>query len=211
MRTHSAGAALLVAVVALATIAPVVARTGPHRDHDQGHRRHAGEPHVESRRHGLLRQHDEGDDLSRRAGRRAGRAVDSRLGHRSDSRARRARRRQGQHAVGLPERHRGPGRSARAGQTALRSFDLKTGAAKGTYPFPANSGVCNDIAVSADGSAYASESFRGRVHRLKPGATALEVWVTDPAAERHRRSRLPRRRVAVRERVHVAASCFAFR
>jgi len=65
------------------------------------------------------------------------------------------------------------------GQTALRSFDLKTGTAKGTYPFPANSGVCNDIAVAADGAAYVSESFGGRVHRLKPGATTLEVWASD--------------------------------
>jgi sugar lactone lactonase YvrE len=65
------------------------------------------------------------------------------------------------------------------GQTALRSFDLKTGAAKGTYPFPANSGVCNDIAVASDGGVYVSESFRGRVHRLKPGAAALEVWASD--------------------------------
>ena len=70
------------------------------------------------------------------------------------------------------------GRSV-AGQTALRSFDLKNGAAKGTYPLPPNSGVCNDIALSADGAAYVSESFRGRVHRLKPGASALEVWLSD--------------------------------
>ena len=67
-----------------------------------------------------------------------------------------------------------------AGQTALRSFDLKSGAAKGTHPFPPNSGICNDIALSADGAAYVSESFRGRVHRLKPGAAALEVWASDP-------------------------------
>ncbi|HEU4996951.1 MAG TPA: DUF4440 domain-containing protein [Gemmatimonadaceae bacterium] len=66
-----------------------------------------------------------------------------------------------------------------AGQTALRSFDLKSGAAKGTYPLPPNGGVCNDIAVSADGGVYVSESFRGRVHRLKPGASALEVWMSD--------------------------------
>jgi streptogramin lyase len=66
-----------------------------------------------------------------------------------------------------------------AGQTALRSFDLTSGAAKGTYPLPPNSGVCNDIAVSAGGTVYASESFRGRVHRLKPGAAALEVWTSD--------------------------------
>ena len=65
------------------------------------------------------------------------------------------------------------------GQTALRSFDLKSGVAKGTYPFPPNSRICNDIAVSADGTAYASESYGGRVHRLKPGATALEVWASD--------------------------------
>ena len=67
------------------------------------------------------------------------------------------------------------------GQTALRSFDLRTGAPKGTYPFPANAGFCNDIAVAADGAVYASESYRGRVHRLRPGAAALEVWASDTA------------------------------
>src|SRR5256714_7032816 len=66
-----------------------------------------------------------------------------------------------------------------AGQTALRSFDLRRGTAKGMYPLPPDPGICNDIAVSADGAAYVSESFRGRIHRLRPGATALEVWVTD--------------------------------
>jgi len=68
-----------------------------------------------------------------------------------------------------------------AGQTALRSFDLKSGNARATYPFPPNAGICNDIAVGADGTAYVTESFRGRVHRLRPGAAALEVWVTDSA------------------------------
>lgn len=65
-----------------------------------------------------------------------------------------------------------------AGQTALRTFDLKSGAAKGTYPFPPHSGICNDIALSADGGAYVSESFGGRIHRLKPGAKALDVWAS---------------------------------
>jgi sugar lactone lactonase YvrE len=73
----------------------------------------------------------------------------------------------------------GRGGAPVVGQTALRSFDLKSGAAKGTYPFAPNAGICNDIAVSANGTAYASESFRGRIHRLRPGATELEVWVTD--------------------------------
>jgi sugar lactone lactonase YvrE len=61
----------------------------------------------------------------------------------------------------------------------LRSFDLKSGAAKGTYPFPSNGGVCNDMAIAPDGTVYATESFANRVHRLKPGATALDLWVTD--------------------------------
>jgi sugar lactone lactonase YvrE len=73
----------------------------------------------------------------------------------------------------------GRGGAPVVGQTALRSFDLKSGAAKGTYPFPINAGICNDIAVSADGTAYVSESYRGRIHRLRPGAAELDVWVTD--------------------------------
>jgi streptogramin lyase len=74
----------------------------------------------------------------------------------------------------------GRGGAPTAGQTALRSFDLKTGAAKGTYPFPTNGGVCNDMAISANGTVYATESFGNRIHRLRPGATALDLWVTDP-------------------------------
>ena len=73
----------------------------------------------------------------------------------------------------------GRGGAPTVGQTALRSFDLKTGASKGTYPFPSNGGVCNDMAIAADGTVYATESFANRIHRLRPGATALDMWVTD--------------------------------
>jgi glucose/arabinose dehydrogenase len=71
----------------------------------------------------------------------------------------------------------GRGGAPIVGQTALRSFDLKTGAAKGTYPFPTNGGVCNEMAVSANGTVYATESFANRIHRLRPGAKELDVWV----------------------------------
>lgn len=74
----------------------------------------------------------------------------------------------------------GRGGTPVTGQTALRSFDLTTGAAKGTYNFPSNGGVCNDIAVAPNGTVYATESFANRVHRLRPGAAALDVWATDP-------------------------------
>ncbi len=68
------------------------------------------------------------------------------------------------------------------GEPALEAFDLNTGAAKGTYRFP-NGGLCNDIAVAADGTAYASDTFGGRVLRLTRGATALDVWAADPQLE----------------------------
>lgn len=71
----------------------------------------------------------------------------------------------------------GRGGAPVAGQTALRSFDLATGAPTGTWDFPSNGGVCNDIAVAEDGTVYATESFANRIHRLRPGAAELEVWV----------------------------------
>jgi sugar lactone lactonase YvrE len=74
----------------------------------------------------------------------------------------------------------GRGGAPVVGQTALRSFDLKTGAARATYPFPTNGGVCNDMAVAPDGTVYVTESFANRIHRLRPGAAAVDEWVTDP-------------------------------
>jgi sugar lactone lactonase YvrE len=65
------------------------------------------------------------------------------------------------------------------GQTGLRSFDLKSGAPKGNFPFPTNGGTCNDIAVSSNGTVYATETFANRIHRLRPGAAALDVWIED--------------------------------
>jgi streptogramin lyase len=73
----------------------------------------------------------------------------------------------------------GRGGAPAVGQPALRSFDLKSGAAKATYPFPTNGGVCNDMAIASDGTIYVTESFANRVHRLRPGAAALDLWITD--------------------------------
>ena len=66
------------------------------------------------------------------------------------------------------------------GLSALRTFNLATGAAKASYPMPDGAkSLCNDIAVGRDGTAYVSETRGGRVLRLKPGAKALEVWIKD--------------------------------
>jgi len=65
------------------------------------------------------------------------------------------------------------------GTSALAAFDLRTGAAKGLYPFPAPASVCNDISISKDGTAYVSDTPNGRILKLSPGARALELFAQD--------------------------------
>lgn len=65
-------------------------------------------------------------------------------------------------------------------QVALKSFDLKTGAAKSSYPLPGGKALCNDMVVAADGTLYVTDSLNPHILRLKPGASALEVWAENP-------------------------------
>jgi len=67
---------------------------------------------------------------------------------------------------------------------ALKTFDLKTGAAKASIPLPdphllGQTSLCNDIAIGKDSAAYVSDTFNAQILRLKPGASAFEVWATD--------------------------------
>lgn len=64
--------------------------------------------------------------------------------------------------------------------TAVKTFDLKAGAPKGSYPLPGDRTLCNDIAVAPDGTAYITDTLGGAVDMLKPGANALEVAAKDP-------------------------------
>ena len=59
---------------------------------------------------------------------------------------------------------------------------LKSGAAKGTYQLPDATAACATTWPSpSDGTVYATESFANRIHRLKPGAKELDLWVpADP-------------------------------
>ncbi len=63
--------------------------------------------------------------------------------------------------------------------TALKAFDLKTGSAKGSYDFPGDNTLCNDIAIGPDGTAYATDTIIGSINRLKKGASAFDVWIKD--------------------------------
>ena len=64
--------------------------------------------------------------------------------------------------------------------TALKTFDLESGAPKASYDFPGGTGLCNDIALASDGTVYATDTSGNRVVRLKKGGTTLEVWAADP-------------------------------
>jgi sugar lactone lactonase YvrE len=64
--------------------------------------------------------------------------------------------------------------------SALKGFDLKTGAGKVSAPFPGNHPLCNDIAVARDGRVYVSDEYSARVLRLGTDSHTLEVFVTDP-------------------------------
>ena len=64
-------------------------------------------------------------------------------------------------------------------EATLKAFDLTSAALKSSYPFP-NGGLCNDIEVARDGTAFATDTRGGRILALKPGASALAVWGEDP-------------------------------
>jgi sugar lactone lactonase YvrE len=63
----------------------------------------------------------------------------------------------------------------------LKTFDLKSGAPKGSFALADPKSLCNDIVVGADGTAYVTDSFTPNVYGLKLGGTALDIWASDPA------------------------------
>ena len=67
------------------------------------------------------------------------------------------------------------------GLSALRLFDLNTGAAKAAFAMPNGAkALCNDIAIAKDGTVYVTDTLGGQVLVLKKGASALETWIKDP-------------------------------
>ena len=65
------------------------------------------------------------------------------------------------------------------GPTALKGFDLQSGAGKASVALPGDDPFCNDIALAADGTVYVSESTNGRVLKLSPDMKSFTVWATD--------------------------------
>jgi hypothetical protein len=65
--------------------------------------------------------------------------------------------------------------------TALRGFDLSTGAQKLRWNLPGDNSVCNDFAVGPDHALYISDTINSKIYKLPAGASAAELFVEDRA------------------------------
>lgn len=61
--------------------------------------------------------------------------------------------------------------------TALRGFDLKTGAQKVRWELPGDNTTCNDFALGPDKALYISDTSTGKIYRLAPGASSAELFM----------------------------------
>ncbi len=61
--------------------------------------------------------------------------------------------------------------------TALRSFDLTTGAPKIRWNLPGDSNVCNDFTIGPDKALYITDTIPGRIFRLPAGASSAELYL----------------------------------
>ena len=66
-------------------------------------------------------------------------------------------------------------------RSALRSFDLSTGAPKIRWNLPGDNSTCNDFSVGPDKALYISDTANSRIYKLAAGATAAELFLEDRA------------------------------
>ncbi len=64
--------------------------------------------------------------------------------------------------------------------SALKGFDLRTGAPKRSIPLPGPQAFCNDIAVDARGAVYVTDSAAPNVLRLPARGATFEVFASSP-------------------------------
>ncbi len=64
--------------------------------------------------------------------------------------------------------------------SALKGFDLRTGAPKRSVSLPGPQAFCNDIAVDVHGAIYVTDSASPTILRLPVGASRFEVFASNP-------------------------------
>ena len=69
-------------------------------------------------------------------------------------------------------------------RSALRAFDLKTGAAKFRWDLPGEKNLCNDFVVGPDKALYISDTANSKIFKLAAGASTAELFLEDTASLR---------------------------
>jgi sugar lactone lactonase YvrE len=65
--------------------------------------------------------------------------------------------------------------------TALRGFDLSTGAQKVRWNLPGESNTCNDFAIGPDKALYITDTTNNKIYKLPAGASSAELFLEDRA------------------------------
>jgi sugar lactone lactonase YvrE len=61
--------------------------------------------------------------------------------------------------------------------TALRSFDLTTGAPKIRWDLPGDNSTCNDFAIGPDKVLYITDTANSKIYKLPAGASTAELFL----------------------------------
>lgn len=61
--------------------------------------------------------------------------------------------------------------------TALRGFDLATGAAKLRWDLPGDNSTCNDFAIGPDKGLYITDTANGKIYKLPAGGTTADLFL----------------------------------
>jgi hypothetical protein len=70
-----------------------------------------------------------------------------------------------------------PGTTPVKKHTALRGFDLTTGAPKLRWNLPGDDNTCNDFAIGPDKALYITDTTGGRIYRLPAGASSADLFL----------------------------------
>src|SRR3954451_4236648 len=70
-----------------------------------------------------------------------------------------------------------PGRTPVQRHTALRGFDLSTGAPKIRWNLPGENSTCNDFAIGPEKALYVTDTANGKIYKLPAGASTAQLFL----------------------------------
>src|ERR1700683_3602480 len=74
-----------------------------------------------------------------------------------------------------------PGATPVKRHTALRGFDLSTGAEKLRWNLPGDNSTCNDFSIGPDKALYISDTTNSKIYKLPAGDSTAELFLEDRA------------------------------